>query len=33
MITTDRGDRVFAPFCIMATGCLSTAQVPKFKGL
>jgi cyclohexanone monooxygenase len=33
MITTDRGDRVSAPFCIMATGCLSTAQVPKFKGL
>ena len=32
-ITTDRGDRVSARFCIMATGCLSTAQVPKFPGL
>ena len=33
MITTDRGDRVSARFCIMATGCLSTAQVPAFPGL
>jgi cyclohexanone monooxygenase len=32
-IRTDRGDRVSARFCIMATGCLSEAQVPKFKGL
>src|SRR6266545_1151588 len=32
-IQTDRGDRVSAQFCIMATGCLSTAQVPAFKGL
>jgi cyclohexanone monooxygenase len=32
-ITTDRGDRVSARFCIMATGCLSTAQVPQFPGL
>jgi cyclohexanone monooxygenase len=32
-IETDRGDRVSARFCIMATGCLSTAQVPDFKGL
>ena len=32
-IETDRGDRVAAQFCIMATGCLSDAQVPKFKGL
>ncbi|HEV8437610.1 MAG TPA: NAD(P)/FAD-dependent oxidoreductase [Methylomirabilota bacterium] len=32
-IETDRGDRVSARFCIMATGCLSTAQVPAFKGL
>ncbi len=31
-VTTDRGDRVSARFCIMATGCLSTAQVPKFPG-
>src|SRR6202795_2007608 len=32
-IETDRGDRVSARFCIMATGCLSTAQVPQFNGL
>jgi cyclohexanone monooxygenase len=32
-ITTDGGDRVSAQFCIMATGCLSAAQVPKFEGL
>src|SRR3989441_286841 len=31
-VTTDRGDCVSARFCIMATGCLSTAQVPKFPG-
>ena len=28
-VTTDRGDRVSARFCIMATGCLSSAQVPE----
>ena len=32
-VRTDRGDHVSARYCIMATGCLSTAQVPKFKGL
>jgi cyclohexanone monooxygenase len=32
-IETDRGERVTARFCIMATGCLSTAQVPTFPGL
>jgi cyclohexanone monooxygenase len=32
-ISTDRGDRVSARFCIMATGCLSTAQPPRFEGL
>ena len=32
-IETDRGDRVSARFCIMATGCLSTAQLPPFPGL
>src|SRR5262249_18182794 len=31
-VATDRGDRVTARFCIMATGCLSTAQVPKLPG-
>jgi cyclohexanone monooxygenase len=31
-VTTDRGDRVTARFCIMATGCLSTAQVPEYAG-
>ena len=32
-VTTDAGDRVRATYCIMATGCLSTGQVPEFKGL
>ena len=32
-VETDRGDRVSARFCIMATGCLSSAQAPKFPGL
>ncbi len=32
-VETDRGDRVSARFCIMATGCLSTAQVPRFPEL
>jgi cyclohexanone monooxygenase len=32
-IRTDRGDRVSAQFCIMATGCLSAAQVPDFRDL
>ena len=33
MVTTDRGERVSARFCIMATGCLSAAQIPEFPGL
>ena len=32
-VTTDRGDRFSAKHCIMATGCLSAAKVPDFKGL
>ena len=32
-IATDRGDRVTARVCIMATGCLSAAQVPAFEGI
>jgi cyclohexanone monooxygenase len=32
-VETDRGDRVSARFCIMATGCLSDAQVPEITGL
>jgi cation diffusion facilitator CzcD-associated flavoprotein CzcO len=32
-IRTDRGDRVSAQFCIMATGCLSAAKVPDFRGI
>jgi cyclohexanone monooxygenase len=32
-IQTDRGDRVSAQFCVMATGCLSAAKVPDFTGL
>jgi cyclohexanone monooxygenase len=31
-IETDRGDHVSAQFCIMATGCLSDAQLPEIKG-
>ena len=31
-VETDRGDRVSARFCIMATGCLSDAQVPDIEG-
>src|SRR5579872_1956955 len=32
-IQTDRGDRVSARFCVMATGCLSAPKVPEVKGL
>ena len=32
-VFTDKGDLVQARFCIMATGCLSAAKVPDFKGL
>jgi cyclohexanone monooxygenase len=33
VITTEHGERVSARFCIMAVGCLSTAQVPRIPGL
>jgi cyclohexanone monooxygenase len=32
-VATDRGDEVSAKFCIMAVGCLSAPNRPKFKGL
>jgi cyclohexanone monooxygenase len=32
-VRTDRGDHLSARFCVMATGCLSAAKVPDFKGL
>src|SRR5829696_6950008 len=32
-IETDHGEHVSARFCIMATGCLSTAKIPAFPGL
>src|SRR5438093_7759787 len=32
-VQTDRGDRMSARFCVMATGCLFSAQVPGFGGL
>ena len=32
-IVTDRGDRVSARFCVMATGCLSVPQTPAILGL
>jgi cation diffusion facilitator CzcD-associated flavoprotein CzcO len=31
-VTTDRGDRVSAQFCVMATGCLSTPKWPEVPG-
>ncbi|MDP3747895.1 MAG: NAD(P)/FAD-dependent oxidoreductase [Phenylobacterium sp.] len=33
MVETDRGHRVSARYCVMATGCLSVANVPDFPGL
>ena len=33
LIATDRGDRLSAKFCIMATGCLSSTNTPKFEGI
>jgi len=32
-VDTDHGDKFAAGFVVMATGCLSTARVPDFKGL
>ena len=32
-LTTDTGDMLTATYCVMATGCLSSANVPDFKGL
>jgi cyclohexanone monooxygenase len=32
MILSDRGETASARFCVMATGCLSTAKVPEVKG-
>lgn len=32
-IQTDCGNHLFAKYCIMATGCLSTARIPDIKGL
>jgi cyclohexanone monooxygenase len=32
-VETDRGDRITAPICIMATGCLSAARTPDIPGL
>lgn len=31
-LTTQAGARIFARFCIMATGCLSAARIPDFPG-
>src|ERR1700716_1982692 len=33
LIETDRGDRVTARFCIMAVGCLSAPNRPRFRGI
>ncbi len=32
-VRTDRGDLISARYCVMATGCLSTARVPDFPGI
>jgi cyclohexanone monooxygenase len=32
-VETDRGDRVFARWVVMATGCLSTAKLPEIPGI
>jgi cyclohexanone monooxygenase len=32
-VETDKGECLSAQFCIMATGCISTAQIPDFDGL
>jgi len=32
-VRTDQGDEVSARYCVMATGCLSTTQLPDFPGL
>jgi len=32
-IRTDCGDRVSARYCVMATGCLSTARLPDYPGM
>ncbi|MEZ5558015.1 MAG: NAD(P)/FAD-dependent oxidoreductase [Pseudomonadales bacterium] len=32
-VTTDKGDRASARFCIMATGCLSVPQLPDIPGI
>ncbi len=32
-VVTDRGDRVSAQFCVMATGCLSQAKEPEVEGI
>jgi cyclohexanone monooxygenase len=32
-VSTQHGETVIAQFCIMATGCLSAAQIPGFPGL
>jgi len=31
-VTTDKGDRISARYCVMATGCLSNARLPDIKG-
>ena len=32
-LSTQQGDFVEAPFCVMATGCLSTAKLPEIPGI
>ncbi len=32
-LETDKGERISAQYCVMATGCISAAQTPDFQGL
>ncbi len=32
-IETNKGERISAQYCVMATGCISSAQIPDFEGL
>jgi cation diffusion facilitator CzcD-associated flavoprotein CzcO len=32
-VATDKGDTLSAPFCVMATGCLSTTNLPAIAGI
>ena len=33
LITTNKGEHISASYCVMATGCLSSTNTPKFEGV